>query len=33
MPTEPIPMAGYRPKYQKIIWEREINPNLTIGKH
>jgi hypothetical protein len=36
MPTKPIPMAGYRPKYPKIIREREISPNypnLMIGKN
>lgn len=36
VPAKLIPMADYRPKYPKIIPEREINPNhpnLTIWKN
>lgn len=36
IPARIIPMADYRPKYPKIIPEREINPNhpnLTIWKN
>lgn len=36
VPAKVIPMADYRPKYPKIIPEREINPNhpnLTIWKN
>lgn len=36
VPANVIPMADYRPKYPKIIPEREINPNhpnLTIWKN
>ena len=36
VPARVIPMADYRPKYPKIISEREINPNhpnLTIWKN
>ena len=36
VPAKLIPMADYRPKYPKIIAEREINPNhpnLTIWKN
>jgi hypothetical protein len=36
VPAKIIPMADYRPKYPKIIPEREINPNhpnLTIWKN
>lgn len=36
VPARVIPMADYRPKYPKIVPEREINPNhpnLTIWKN
>ncbi len=36
VPAKVIPMADYRPKYPKIVPEREINPNhpnLTIWKN